>query len=224
MKSQTQLKDAVADFIIDQLEYPKLLLFGSGSTVNRVIQRYKDQQLQAVASSLATSMKLSKMGLQEINLDLTLTTTPRICIDGADLVINKQHIIKGHGGALLREKITWQHATEIIVAIDETKLSQHITTPIPVVITEFGFQSTISQVKRIGSIKDSKIFQVDGLPYHTDDGNLIIHITVNPDTDLAKLHEQLMSIAGVLETGIFLQENLPPIRFICGTQDGILEF
>jgi len=223
MKTQAQLKQDVAQYISNSLDFQEQLIFGSGSTINAIIQAGSPKITQAASSSNATTLMLKQANIQEVTLNSINPSEPSICIDGADQIIEgNQMIIKGHGGALLREKISWGAAKTIIVAIDESKLSKRISKTIPIVISSFGISAIQKAVEEIDTVYTAILRQYSNLPFITDDGNMILDLSVDSSTKLEVLDQQLHRIPGVLETGIFIPEQFD-LTIYCATQDGILK-
>ena len=197
---------------------------GTGSTVfyfiEALIKRCREGlRIHAVSSSLR-SMEQAKAGgvpfldVQKIEkLDLT--------VDGADAIDPQGRMIKGGGGALLREKILAFSSKEMIVIIDESKLVPRLgRQKLPVEILSFGLSATIFHLKQLGFQGMLRKNQ-DGSLYLTDNSNPIYDIHYpswidHPEED----HLKLLSIPGVIETGFFF--NLAKKTFV-GYEKGHVE-
>ncbi len=126
-------------------------------------------------------------------------------IDGADEVDPNLNLIKGGGGALLREKIIAQASKRVIIVVDETKLSDKLGTkcPIPIEVIPFGWESHIDFVKTLGANPTLRLLE-SGKPYETDQGNFILDLHFTHIENLISLSETLHSRAGIIEHGLFI--------------------
>ena len=146
-------------------------------------------------------------------------------IDGADEINPDLDVIKGGGGALLQEKIVAESSDRFVVIADETKRSAALGGyPLPVEVTPFGWQSTQS---RIGDcLRNAGLDTVVGKlrpgaggRFVTDEGNHILDFSLGPVPDPAGLHDDLVKIAGVVETGFFIGHCE---RAVIGRNDGTI--
>lgn len=179
---------------------------GTGSTAFWFIEylsvRCKREKLSihAVASSTA-SFDLAKKGNIPL-VDINTLTSLDITVDGADEVDPQKQLIKGGGGALLREKIVASMSKEFIVIVDETKLVPHLGKhKLPVEITPFGSTFVIHQIHQLG-LKGSLRTKNGSSPFVTDNHNYIYDI-IPPYPSLEQLHAKLIALPGVVETGFF---------------------
>lgn len=196
---------------------------GTGSTVYWTIQKLGERvkeglSFQAVPTSketevLAKQLNISLISLNDIqSLDLT--------IDGADEIDANLQLIKGGGGALLREKIVATSSKELIIIADESKLVTHLGTfPLPVEIIPFSWKQTERKIQSLGCQTTLRLKNNE--TFITDNNNMIIdcifpHNITNP----TNLHTQLKMITGVVETGLFVNMTS---KAIIGTKNGIKE-
>ncbi|MCH4565866.1 ribose-5-phosphate isomerase RpiA [Bacillus sp. ES1-5] len=196
---------------------------GTGSTVYWTIQKLGERvkeglSFQAVPTSketevLAKQLNISLISLNDVqSLDLT--------IDGADEIDANLQLIKGGGGALLREKIVATSSKELIIIADESKLVTHLGTfPLPVEIIPFSWKQTERKIQSLGCQTTLRLKNNE--TFITDNNNVIIdcifpHNITNP----ANLHTQLKMITGVVETGLFVNMTS---KAIIGTKNGIKE-
>ncbi|GGR81279.1 ribose 5-phosphate isomerase A [Deinococcus sedimenti] len=181
---------------------------GTGSTAKYAIEEI-GRKLAAgeltgvvgVATSEASDVLARQVGIPVEPLD------PRpldIAIDGADEIAPNLDLIKGLGGALLREKLTEVQARRFIVIADHTKLVEHIgeKSALPIEIARFGFLSTIERLRAI--LPSGRLRQPGAQPYVTDNGNYIFDAQIPAGTDIAALERQLKGTLGVVDTGLFL--------------------
>lgn len=181
---------------------------GTGSTakyaieeLGRKLQVGELENIVGVATSNASEDLARQVGVPVEDL------TPQsldIAIDGADEIDPQLHLIKGLGGALLREKLTEVQAKQLVIIADHTKLVQHLgeKAPLPIEITQFGFLSTIERLRE--ALKGGRLRQSGVQPYITDNGNYIFDAQLPDQFDPVELERQLKGTLGVVETGFFL--------------------
>jgi ribose 5-phosphate isomerase A len=207
---QEQYKRAAAEYAVTFVESGMTVGLGTGSTAiwatRRISQLLRMGQLRDVtgyATSRAVWTEAEQEGIsmlaEELPRELDLT------IDGADEVDPLLNLIKGGGGALLREKIVAQASQRVIIVVAEGKLSPCLGTkhPLPVEVLPFGWQSQLRFLQSLGGQVVVRHNQ-DGTPYRSDQGNLILDCDfgqINRPSDLAA---QLSTRAGIVEHGLFL--------------------
>ncbi len=128
-----------------------------------------------------------------------------LTIDGADEVDPDLNLIKGGGGALLREKIVAQNSRRVIIVCDDSKLSLRLGThrAVPVEVLSFGWRSQHRYLESLGA--QVKVRQSsNGSPFVTDSGNMILDCNFGPIASPAELAVSLSSRAGIVEHGLFL--------------------
>ncbi|WHY31861.1 ribose-5-phosphate isomerase RpiA [Bacillus wiedmannii] len=196
---------------------------GTGSTVYWTIQKLGERvkeglSFQAVPTSketevLAKQLNISLISLNDVqSLDLT--------IDGADEIDANLQLIKGGGGALLREKIVATSSKELIIIADESKLVTHLGTfPLPVEIIPFLWKQTERKIQSLGCQTTLRLKNNE--TFITDNNNVIIDCVFPYNiSNPANLHTQLKMITGVVETGLFVNMTS---KAIIGTKNGIKE-
>lgn len=194
------------------LEFVKdgmLLGLGTGSTatffVEALGQRVKEGlNVTGVPTSERTHQLATSLGIKVSDL----STYPRLdlTIDGADEVeLDSLNLIKGLGGALLREKIVAKSSKSMIVIVDESKLVTKLAShgPVPVEIVPFGFESTLGRITTLGGAPRLRPGE-DGKPYVTDGGHYIADCLFSPIDNARELSQQLKMVVGVVETGLFV--------------------
>ncbi len=141
-----------------------------------------------------------------------------ITVDGADEIDPHKNMIKGGGGALLKEKILAKSSHEMVIIIDETKLVDNLGVfPVPVEIAAFAYQTTLARLKDYG-YKATMRLNRDKSLYITDSGHYIADIQFDsPILDPMLESNRLKDIVGILETGLFF--NIAG-RVIVGYEDG----
>lgn len=194
---------------------------GTGSTVffflERLIQRCQEGlKIQAIASSEKT-LQLARKGNIPL-LEIEQVTTLDLTVDGADEIDSQKRMIKGGGGAHVREKIIANMSHEMIVIIDESKLVPALgKCKLPVEIIPYARSATFLHICKAGYRGEYRR-ESDGTLFITDNDNLIIDIHFDQSrTDPEQDHETLIHIPGVVDTGFFF--NLAG-RVIVGFADG----
>ncbi|MBS0622336.1 MAG: ribose-5-phosphate isomerase RpiA [Verrucomicrobia bacterium] len=225
MKGSDCSKRAVGVAAANLVENGMTIGIGSGSTAScfiaALIKRVETEGLhfRAVATSLASHTQAQQGGIQV--LDINEVKGLDLAIDGADEIDAYKQMVKGGGGALLREKIIASIAHEMVVIVDESKLVDHLGTfGLPLEILPFGFSHTLRAIEQ----KKFKVsLRVNGAnkPLLTDNGNYIADISFSePIEDPEPIDYTLLKIPGVLETGFFL--GLAG-RIFVGKTDGTIE-
>ncbi|MEY8348088.1 ribose-5-phosphate isomerase RpiA [Bacillus cereus] len=219
----TNLKRKVGEYATDFIKDGMKIGLGTGSTVYWTIQKLgqlisEGLTIQAVATSIETEKLAEQLSIPLISLSdvdyLDLT------IDGADEINPDLHLIKGGGGALLREKIVATSSQKLIIIADESKLVKDLGTfPLPIEIVPFAWKQTSKRIQSLGCQTTLRI--QNHQPFITDNGNMILDcVFPNQITKPIETHQQLKMITGVIETGLFI--NMVDTA-ILATEKGIKE-
>ncbi len=185
---------------------------GSGNTILRALElaaeRIKKENLRIhfIPTSYQMEIAAKKLGLNLATLDET--TEPDLALDGADQVQWRTlDMVKGGGAALLREKIVDSTAKRLVIVIDEKKLAKTLggSQPIPVEVAHFGYGSTLEKIRRISEKANLRESTGKVGPVISDNGNMIIDAYFRNLRRPDIIHEKLKKIAGVIETGLFLE-------------------
>src|SRR4029077_20444414 len=129
-----------------------------------------------------------------------------LTIDGADEVqLGTLDLIKGLGGALLREKIVAAASDRLVIVVDQEKLVEQLGehTPVPVEVTPFGWQATAVSLARVGCPPERR-YTVGEQPYVTDGGNFILDCRFGPLADPRALEKSIALTVGTVESGLFV--------------------
>ena len=209
--AQARHKQAAAERAVELVESGIVVGLGGGSTASFAIRRIGAllregslRDLLGVPTSAATEAEARRHGIPIADADWEGAID--LTIDGADEVDPALDLIKGGGGALLREKIVAQGTRREIIVVDETKLSPRLGTrrAVPVEVLEFGWRSQARYLESLGA-RVSVRSRPDGLlPFASDQGNLILDCAFGPIARLAELAAKLGSRAGIVEHGLFL--------------------
>ena len=199
------LKRAAAARAIEEIEDGMVVGLGSGSTAEIAVELLATRRLRIVG--VPTSERTAQLAR---NLGLALATLDEhpqldLVIDGADQVERGTlNLVKGLGGALLREKIVASAARRMIVMVDDSKLVDRLGghTPLPVEIVAYGWRSTVSRLERIGL--HPTLRGGTEHPLVTDGGNHIADCAIDVIDDPTHLEVKLSSLVGVIESGLFI--------------------
>lgn len=208
-----QWKQQAAERALTLVQDGMTLGLGSGSTAARFVdlvgRRVKEGlKLRCVPTSEATRIQAERLGITLVSLDdqpfLDLT------VDGADELDDELRLIKGGGGALLREKIVATASGRMVVIADESKRVATLGRfPLPVEVVRFGLAATRNMMEVLasdaGCAGEIKLrLKPDGKPFETDSGNLILDCAFEIIEEPEALDEALKLIPGVVESGLFL--------------------
>lgn len=202
----------------DRIEDGMLVGIGTGSTVfffiERLIERVKEGlNITAVSSSDRSTKQAGDGGIRFV--DVNTITSIDITVDGADEIDPQGRMIKGGGGALLREKILASTSKKMTVIVDDKKCVEKLGAfKLPVEIVPYGTAATVAKINNLGYHGEIRDFI-------TDNKNLIYDIHLDALRDHPeKDHDKLIDIPGVVETGFFF--NMAT-NLIVGTSDGQTE-
>jgi ribose 5-phosphate isomerase A len=207
---QDRLKKAAAQEAVKLVEDGMVVGLGSGSTatlfVSALAQRISEERLRIVAipTSVETEQEAKSLKIplatfaEQPHIDLT--------VDGADEVVpGSLALIKGHGGALLREKIVASISRRLAVVADETKIVDRLGSlvSVPVEIVPFGWEATERKVMDLGGNPSLRL-QSANKPYITDGGHYILNCAFGPLDNPKEIAHRLDHVVGVVEHGLFL--------------------
>lgn len=197
---------------------------GTGSTaecfIDSLIERCRNGlKIRAVATSERSYRQAMSGGIPFA--DVNKVEQLDLCFDGADEIDPLKRMIKGGGGALLREKIVAGMSKEMIVLVDRNKLVSNLGSfPLPVEIVAFGLASTVAKIEHLGFSGKLRLSQ-DGKLYVTDEGHHIYDIDLGmKSSEPEEIEAELILIPGVMETGFFLGYAG---RVIVGNLDGTVD-
>lgn len=182
---------------------------GTGSTayfaIAALIRRVAEGlRIRAIPTSERSAQQAREGGIELT--DFSAVTVLNLTIDGADAITRSGlHLIKGLGGALLREKIVAAASERLIIVADETKLVDQLgaNVPLPVEIVPFGWQFTADRLSKLAGEAVLRRGD-DGTPFRTDGGNFILDCRSGAIDDPAALDATLHNVVGVVETGLFI--------------------
>ena len=201
-------KDAIK--YIDPDANRALVGFGSGRAASAVakeitllVKKNNKQHIIGVPTSLQIKLIIEKeVGDMLPLIQADQTDRLDIVFDGADQIDSQGYVVKGGGGALLRENILFNMASKIIVMADSTKFVQHITRSIPVEVHHLARKLVQREISNMGG-KTILRMQDSGYPTFTENNNVILDCVFGTITNPKKLTSTIKQIPGVIESGIF---------------------
>jgi len=191
-----------------------LVGLGTGSTARFFIEalslRIEEESLKIKACATSKESEAQALAGNIPLIDINSISELDITVDGADEIDYQKRMIKGGGGALLREKIVASISREVIVIVDEDKLVEQLGLfPLPIEVITFAHQITLKKVLSLGFIanfrcKKGEIEQKKDNFFITDNGNYIIDIHFPSGCQSPeRVNSDLKAIVGVVETGFF---------------------
>jgi ribose 5-phosphate isomerase A len=187
-------------------EGARIIGLGSGSTAAKIVKELaglKDEKMEFVPTSIQIKLEAEKN-------NLTIADENRIpdidiVFDGADQIDEAFNMIKGGGGALLREKILISSAKRVVILADESKFVKQLSWPVPVEVHPMARSSASRKLAAAGG-KPSLRTLDKGYPFITENGNLILDTHFDSIRDPRAKEMELRSIPGVMEVGLFTRK------------------
>lgn len=205
-----QQKQQAAEAAVEFIRSGMVVGLGHGSTVYHALEALAKKMrsgevkdLICIPASSQTEAEAGRLGF--LLGDLNAVSSIDLTIDGADEVDPQLNLIKGGGGALLREKIVAQASRREIIVVDEAKLSDTLGTkhPLPIEVAPFGWKAQIDFIKTLGGTAELRL-HAGGQPALSDQGAYLLDCDFGPIADPAALARALEGRAGILEHGLFI--------------------
>ncbi|MBA2337337.1 MAG: ribose-5-phosphate isomerase RpiA [Acidimicrobiia bacterium] len=207
MTERDSYKRAAALAAVDMVGSGSVVGLGTGSTASFAIEeigaRLTDGRLGdvlGIPTSEATATLATRCGIPLVDAG---TDEVAIAIDGADEIAPDLSLVKGGGGAMLRERIVAALAATFVIVADDAKLVPALGTgcAVPVEVARFGAGATLAHLRSLGH----PTLRLDGDElFVTDNGNLVVDLAVDPINDPGWLDASLRAVPGVLATGLFV--------------------
>lgn len=224
--SSAPSRDALAEAVVAEVQSGMIVGLGSGRTASRGVialaERVKEEKLDIRCVPTSHATETLARAYQLPLLDFAMEEEVDFLFDGADEVDPNLRMIKGAGGAMIRERIVAYAAKRRVYMVQESKmvhrLGQRATLPIGVLA--FGLASTRASLRRLG-LNGVVRRTLDGHLFLTDNGSLIVDVSLDdPNLDLDELAGQIDRIPGVVDHGLFLTEA---DELVVETKDGRIE-
>ena len=224
--SANEMKRRAADRALRFVETGMKLGLGTGSTAAAFVDLLGKRVAEGldvigVPTSEATRRQAEALGIRLTTLDIEPFLD--LTIDGADELDASLRLIKGGGGALLREKIVATASDRMIVIADASKLVETLGRfPLPIEVIPFGLQATLGMIEMLG--EDCGCWgelilrtTASGEPFRTDSGNFIVDAHFGAIEEPEELDDALKLVPGVVENGLFI--GLADAAVIAGSDD-----
>lgn len=203
---------------------------GTGTTsqyaLQRVATKLRSGELKdvvCIATSERTRVQAELAGIPLVSL--ASHSHVDVAIDGADEVDDRLNLVKGRGGALLREKLIEGQAEKLIVVVDERKIVKRLGEgggALPVEVISFEWEFNLNRLLELESLKGctGELWMKDGKPYETDNGNFVVNLYFGKDgiKDLELADREMAGLVGVVGHGLFLGMCS---TVIVGSSDGV---
>lgn len=206
------------------VENDMLVGLGTGSTATEFIKALgealrtgKLKGVRGIPTSKKSEELAKSLGIPIVTFAQHQRTS--VCVDGADEVGPGLQLVKGLGGALLREKVVAQNSDKFIVIADSGKEVPALGTkcPLPVEVTIFGHETQPAFFRSLGAQPTLRP-NADGTPFVTDNGNYIFDCKFDSISDPTSIERQFKQRAGIVETGLFL--NIAKVAIIAEIESG----
>ncbi len=200
------LKKQASIAALEAIKDGMIVGLGTGSTATHFIRELGVRvQAGLRVHGIPTSEESRKLAV-EVGIPLTtLREHPIIdvTVDGADEVSDGLDLIKGLGGALVREKVVAHASKKVIIVVDETKLTGRlgVKAPIPIEVVPFALEVARGQLILWGG--EAKLREKEGKPFLSDNGNYILDWWHGPIDQPWALEKQIKGVTGIVDSGIF---------------------
>ncbi len=226
MKPETlsKMKKEAAVYAVDLIKPGMAVGLGTGSTaiyaIEEIARRLDEgllSELRCIPSSEETKVNALSRNIKVYGFDTVLRLD--INIDGADEIDKEGNLIKGGGGALLREKVVAQNCDRNVVIVDETKHSEQLGEKwhLPVEVLPFCWQVEAAYIESLGA-KVSLRLNDEKRPLITDQQNYILDCSFGIISDPPGLSRLLEGRAGIIENGLFINTTHD---IVTGNADGV---
>ncbi len=202
------LKEMAARDAVKYVEDGMVVGLGSGSTANKAIQligqKVKEEGIEIIGIPTSTASDLlgRAVGIRIGELD----DHPQVdlTIDGADEVDSSLNLVKGLGGALVREKIVAASSRVEMIVIDDSKMVDHLCqkAPLPVEIIKYSSKSTMRKLAALGCVPELRMAEDE--PFISDNLNYIVHCKFERIDDPRAMETEIGMIPGVVDSGLFI--------------------
>lgn len=214
--TQDQMKKNAAWAALDYVAPQTIVGVGTGSTVNHFIDALatiKDQIKGAVSSSVQSTEKMRALGIEV--LDLNDVESFGVYVDGADEINSQNHMIKGGGAALTREKIVAAVAEKFVCIVDQSKQVKVLGKfPLPVEVIPMARAYVARELEKLGG---RPVWRENVV---TDNGNIILDVHGLSITEPEELEQKINNLVGVVTNGIFARRAADIV--LVGTAQGTL--
>jgi len=201
-----ELKKQAALAALDEIRSGMVVGLGTGSTATHFIRGLADKVQAGMKIVAIPTSDESRLLAEEVGISLTTFKEHLeidVTVDGADEVSPHLDLLKGLGGALVREKIVAHASKRVIIVVDESKLVRQLGTKtvIPIEVISFAADRIMAQLRQLGG--DAVVREKNGRPFVSDNGNTIVDWKHGVIDDPVALEKKLKGMTGVVDSGIF---------------------
>jgi ribose 5-phosphate isomerase A len=227
MSDDDRSRTAAAEIVARWVDPETTIGLGSGRAVRAVItaleRRWPEHiPLRAAVASRSSDSAAREAGIEIVSLNAALPLA--IVIDGADEIDPELRLIKGGGGALLREKVLADAGGGLVIVAEAFKHVERLGQgfPLPIEVVRFGWEITARRVAETLATPSPPVLRADagGEPFVTEEGHLLLDVPLGPVEDLQAVADALCAIPGVVEHGLFLEGTQ---AVVLGSPDGTTE-
>jgi len=204
--------DAISALSSNALKFVKddyVIGLGSGRAATTLVKslgkliKVKKYNIKGIPTSLQIKLIAEKAGIPLVEADQVDYID--VVFDGADQIDSQKFVIKGGGGALLRENILFSLAKKIVIMADKTKFVKNFTRTVPIEIHPLSRNSVTKSIKKLGG--KAQLRSLDrGYTFFTENGNIILDCDFGTIKNPKVLTQKIKQTTGVLESGIFLRK------------------
>ena len=204
--------DAILALSNNALKFVKddyIIGLGSGRAATVLVKslgkliKLKNYNIKGIPTSLQIKLVAEKEGILLVEADQVDHID--VVFDGADQIDSQKFVIKGGGGALLRENILFSLAKKVVVIADKTKFVKNFTRTVPVEVHPLARILVTNSIKKLGG--KAELRSLDrGYTFFTENGNIILDCDFGTIKNPKVLTQKIKQIAGVVESGIFLRK------------------
>jgi ribose 5-phosphate isomerase A len=202
-------KDAVKKFV--KQTDNQVIGLGSGPMVAEIVREMKNgirnkKTIECVVTSFQIKLEAQYSRLKIV--DEYQIPEIDVVFDGADEVDSNFNMIKGGGGALLREKIVHLAAKKVVIAAESIKFVEEFTWPVPIEVSPFAISIVVKELEQKAEGRPKLRMLDEGYPYVTENGNFILDTSFDFSTinDIRKKEVELETIPGIMEVGLFTRQ------------------
>jgi len=204
--------DAISALSNNALKFVKddyVIGLGSGRAATVLVKslakliKLKNYNIKGIPTSLQIKLVAEKGGIPLIEADQVDHID--VVFDGADQINSQKFVIKGGGGALLRENILFSLAKKVVVMADKTKFVKNFTRTVPVEVHPLARNSVANSIKKLGGKAELRTLN-RGYTFFTENGNIILDCDFGTIKNPKELSQKIKQTTGVLESGIFLRK------------------
>lgn len=203
---------AISALSVDALKFVQdglVVGLGSGRAASAFVKSLgllineKKYKIIGVPTSLQIKLIAKEVGIPVVESDQVDHID--IVFDGADQIDSQKFVIKGGGGALLRENILFSLAKKIVIMADQTKFVKYFNSSVPVEVHPLARNSATKKIQKLGGVPILRSLD-KGYPFFTENGNIILDCDFGLIKNPKVLSQKIKQIPGVMESGIFLRK------------------